>query len=524
MPSTYTANLGLEQPATGEQAGVWGTTVNNTYKFLDAGIDGNLTVPLSASAYTLLTNQGTDSLGRNKVIVFTGALTQDGSISIQPNSAQKIYYVINHTTGGHALNFSQGSGPTFKLLNGYSAVIYADGLGGPAGVFGALADLQVNSLQVVTNLIVGGQVQWGAPATFNQLSTFQLGVVIQAPMTVNLGGDAVNDMYYRGSSGQVTRLPIGNAGYQLTVGTGGVPTWTAQPAPTLPMTIIGASPNYIFTADSSGRMYQDGNLMFTTNQGMGLGAGPIGGRGLVVGRNLGAVVELDVPKVTSGTAAGRVLMFSTDYVPRWQMFISTEPEVADVKSTAGANFILAGYNNDTSAGSNFLCAYRNGRLSIGSVYNDQYDAKLVVINAGGVASTYIQQWLNNGGGGVASLDNSGNLNIAGTLTCANPFLTLNNMKGLEIGVPAAPNHPLGLLHIGNGNANAAGIPSCSICLEKSTTTANLNASQNVVRLFYYQGGFCIQYQIGGVTYYLSAPITNQTGPVTWQVGTSPMFF
>jgi hypothetical protein len=44
MPSTYTLNLGIEKPATGEQADVWGTTVNNSFDFLDTGIDGSVTV------------------------------------------------------------------------------------------------------------------------------------------------------------------------------------------------------------------------------------------------------------------------------------------------------------------------------------------------------------------------------------------------------------------------------------------------------------------------------------------------
>ena len=41
---------------------------------------------------------------------------------------------------------------------------------------------------------------------------------------IGTGTDALGDMYYRNSSGNVTRLPIGTAGQSLTV-TGGVPTW-----------------------------------------------------------------------------------------------------------------------------------------------------------------------------------------------------------------------------------------------------------------------------------------------------------
>ena len=38
MPSTYTTNLFLQKPATGEQAGTWGVTANNNYDFIDDAI------------------------------------------------------------------------------------------------------------------------------------------------------------------------------------------------------------------------------------------------------------------------------------------------------------------------------------------------------------------------------------------------------------------------------------------------------------------------------------------------------
>ena len=73
MPSTYTTNLGIEQLATGEQGGGGGVTANNSYAFLDTAIDGNVTIPLSASSFkNLNTLPGAASQGRNKIIIFTG--------------------------------------------------------------------------------------------------------------------------------------------------------------------------------------------------------------------------------------------------------------------------------------------------------------------------------------------------------------------------------------------------------------------------------------------------------------------
>src|SRR5262245_6907006 len=115
MPSTYTRNDGVEKPATGEQAGSWGNTANANYDFIDASINGGLTITLTAPSYTITTNQGAPSEGRNKVLTFTGTLAQDAQITIRPNKAQKIYYVRNATTGGFSLVFQQGTGTQYTL-------------------------------------------------------------------------------------------------------------------------------------------------------------------------------------------------------------------------------------------------------------------------------------------------------------------------------------------------------------------------------------------------------------------------
>jgi hypothetical protein len=157
MPSTYTTNLGLEKPATGEQAGGWGNTANNSYDFIDQATDGSLPIQLSASTYTLTTQQGAPSQGRNKVLVFTGTLTQDTTVNIGPNTAQKIYFVTNATTGGFNLIFQQANatGSVFTLQPGYSAVIYTDGAGAAASVNGAIYNPQFGSVLVTSQLVTG---------------------------------------------------------------------------------------------------------------------------------------------------------------------------------------------------------------------------------------------------------------------------------------------------------------------------------------------------------------------------------
>ena len=49
MASTYTANLGIEKPGSGEQAGTWGTTTNTNFDIIDRAINGVLSRYVSSN-------------------------------------------------------------------------------------------------------------------------------------------------------------------------------------------------------------------------------------------------------------------------------------------------------------------------------------------------------------------------------------------------------------------------------------------------------------------------------------------
>ena len=196
MPSSFTQNLGLEKPATGEQAGVWGVTANISYDSIDQATDGNLPIQLSANAYQLGTSQGAPSEGRNKVIVWGGALTQQATVNILPNTAQKLYAMRNRTAGGFAIAFQQGTGGSFVLQSGHDALVYADGAGSGARVAAALDNPQFASV-LVSGLII------------------------------NVAGqtNATYDLYYRSASGSLANLPVGMPGQVLMVAAGPSIAW-----------------------------------------------------------------------------------------------------------------------------------------------------------------------------------------------------------------------------------------------------------------------------------------------------------
>jgi hypothetical protein len=530
MPSTYTTNLVIEKPATGEQAGIWGTTANQTYDFIDMGIDGNASVGLSAASYDLRTDERASSVGRNKVIVFTGSLSNEGNVTISPNTAKKIYYVINKTGGGFGLTFKQGTGTTFRLLNGHSAIIYADGASGGAGsVAGVLNDFQVNSLLVQTSLIIGsaGSIQWNAPATFNQpstfseLATFQKGATFSPAVTFNLGADASYDMYYRSSAlgGPLARLGIGSPGDSL-VATAGGPAWqkiTAQ----LNMVVGGAVQNRIFFADASSQMVQDANLQYRVGVGMGLGMVP--GRALCVGGNFAPTIQLDALTPAPGTPpAARTVMFTVAGAARWNLNTSGEVEAgpnAAGGGLIGSNLVLSSTNDaGTAAVTSFAC-YRSGRMTVGT-YNDGYNSQFTVYNSS--SSSLIQRWVNNQGATVASLDNNGLLTATVPGTGGGGGLTLNSMGRLDInGLVGA--HPMSTLHIGPDNGGSTNGPNPAIVLEGTAASSAVPnvVTGNAIRLYYRNSPakIVIQFTIAGTPYwaYMTLAADSSDGPYVWHI-------
>ena len=126
MPSTFTTNTGIEKPASGEQAGSWGITVNTNSDIIDRAINGVVSLSLVGTSSNLTTSNGATSDGQNKVLLCSGTLAAAHTITILPADAQKIYYVKNDAT--KTVSFSQGSGATTaNIAVGSFAIIYADG-------------------------------------------------------------------------------------------------------------------------------------------------------------------------------------------------------------------------------------------------------------------------------------------------------------------------------------------------------------------------------------------------------------
>jgi hypothetical protein len=143
MPSSYTTNLRLVLPVTGELVGTWGDTANvGLTALVDSSIAGTASVAMSDANYTLSVANGLADESRQMFITLTGTLTAERNVICPSNS--KLYFVTNNTTGGFSIVFKTSAGTGITVPNGARMVVYCNG----TNVLDALT--QFNALTVGT--------------------------------------------------------------------------------------------------------------------------------------------------------------------------------------------------------------------------------------------------------------------------------------------------------------------------------------------------------------------------------------
>jgi len=197
MTSTYTNNLGIEKPASGDQAGTWGTTTNTNFDIIDRAINGVGAISLSGTTHTLTTSDGSLSDGQYKVLVLGGSPSGTNTVTISPNDQDKLYFVYNNS--GQDAVFTQGSGGNTTVENGATKIIYADGAGAGAQVSDFTGKLSVDA----TTLKIDGTEVTSTAAELNLLDGATGGSVVNnkaviysgagdvAATTLTLGGTAI---------------------------------------------------------------------------------------------------------------------------------------------------------------------------------------------------------------------------------------------------------------------------------------------------------------------------------------------
>ena len=155
MASTFVNNLRLEEMATGEQSGNWGTKTNTNLELIGEAL-GFATVNISSDADQTETvaDASSDSARAIFIKVTSATLSATRTLTIAPNTIKRLHIIENATSGSQSINISQGSGANVTIPNGQTKVVYLDGAGSGAAVVDAFTDLNLGGTTVVDDLTV----------------------------------------------------------------------------------------------------------------------------------------------------------------------------------------------------------------------------------------------------------------------------------------------------------------------------------------------------------------------------------
>ena len=135
MPTTYTTNLRLAKPASGELSGSWGTVVNdNITSMIDEAVGGYVAVtisPVSNNQALTAVNGGTDE-SRNAVLKLNAG-TLSANFNLYAPPVEKFYFVWNNTSfictfyAATAAGGTTAAGTGIAIPANKKALVFLDG-------------------------------------------------------------------------------------------------------------------------------------------------------------------------------------------------------------------------------------------------------------------------------------------------------------------------------------------------------------------------------------------------------------
>ena len=159
MASTFVNNLRLEEMATGEQSGNWGTKTNTNLELIGEALGfGTEGITTNADTHTTTVADASTDPGRAMFIKYTGTLDSACTITIAPNTLNRVHIIENGTSGSQNIIISQGSGANVTIAPGTAKVVYLDGAGSGAAVVDAFGHLAAVDLTVDDDLIVSDDI------------------------------------------------------------------------------------------------------------------------------------------------------------------------------------------------------------------------------------------------------------------------------------------------------------------------------------------------------------------------------
>ncbi len=166
MASTYVNNLRLNEMATGDASGTWGTITNTNLELIGEALGfGTEAITTNADTHTTTVADGASDGGRAMYLKYTGTLDSACTITIAPNTMKRMQFIENGTSGSQNIIISQGSGANITIPPGDTKAVYLDGAGSGAAVVDAFASLNVVDLKVQDDLTVTDDASIGGVLT-----------------------------------------------------------------------------------------------------------------------------------------------------------------------------------------------------------------------------------------------------------------------------------------------------------------------------------------------------------------------
>ena len=166
MASTYVNDLRLNEMATGDESGNWGNVTNTNLELIGEALGyGTEAITTNADTHTSTIADGATDPVRAMYVKYTGSLDSACTITIAPNTVNRMHFIENATSGSQNIIISQGSGANVTIPNGDVKAVYLDGAGSGAAVVDAFASLSVVDLKVQDDLTVTDDISVGGAAT-----------------------------------------------------------------------------------------------------------------------------------------------------------------------------------------------------------------------------------------------------------------------------------------------------------------------------------------------------------------------
>ena len=157
MTSTFVNDLRLNEMATGDQSGSWGTVTNTNLELIGEAFGyGTEAITTNADTHTTTIADGAADPGRSMFLKYTGTLDSACTITIGPNTVSKMWFIENATSGSQNIIISQGSGANITIPAGQTKAVYSDGAGSGAAFVDAFTALNVAGVSPTELAILDG--------------------------------------------------------------------------------------------------------------------------------------------------------------------------------------------------------------------------------------------------------------------------------------------------------------------------------------------------------------------------------